>query len=126
MLGIKQNFQQGIERLKAFKALSWLEETVSGAGCFVNPVLLQTDAKVLLENPGIGEEVFGPSAVVVACDSREEMMIAAQNLQGQLTATVHGKISSWKITTNSLGGSNAGSAGFLWVASRLAWRFATQ
>ena len=90
--GIKQNFQQGIERLKDIQGVvrvggSGSQET----GCFVNPVLLQTDAKVFFENPGIGEEVFGPSAVVVGCDSREEMMMAAQNLQGQLTATVHGQ-----------------------------------
>ena len=90
--GIKENFQRGIKRLISIKGVVRVgDEDLQKAGCLVSPVLLQTDAKVLLENPGIGEEVFGPSAVVVACDSREEMMIAAQNLQGQLTATVHGK-----------------------------------
>jgi NADP-dependent aldehyde dehydrogenase len=90
--GIKENFQQGIKRLISIKGVLKVGgEDLQKAGCLVSPVLLQTDAKVLLENPEIGEEVFGPSAVVVACDSKEEMMIAAQNLQGQLTATVHGK-----------------------------------
>jgi NADP-dependent aldehyde dehydrogenase len=90
--GIKQNFQQGIERLKGIQGVIRVGGSSSQeTSCFVNTVLLQTDAKVFFENPGIGEEVFGPSAVVVACDSREEMMISAQNLHGQLTATVHGQ-----------------------------------
>jgi NADP-dependent aldehyde dehydrogenase len=90
--GIKENFRQGIKRLLSIEGVVRVGNIeLQEAGCFVRPVLLQTDAKALLENPVIGEEVFGPSLVVVACESREEMMLAAQNLEGQLTATVHGQ-----------------------------------
>jgi 2,5-dioxopentanoate dehydrogenase len=36
------------------------------------------------------EEVFGPSTVVVRCRSREDMEAIARQLEGQLTATIHG------------------------------------
>ena len=35
------------------------------------------------------EEVFGPSTLVVDCDSRERMLEVARSLEGQLTATIH-------------------------------------
>ena len=90
--GIKQNFLQGIERLTSIKGVARVGSgCTQDKGCLANPVLLQADVRVLLENPLIAEEVFGPSSIIVACDSREELMAAAQNLQGQLTATVHGK-----------------------------------
>jgi alpha-ketoglutaric semialdehyde dehydrogenase len=34
--------------------------------------------------------VFGPSTLIVECDSAEQMLAAAGVLEGQLTATVHG------------------------------------
>ena len=36
------------------------------------------------------DEVFGPSTLVIECGSRSEMLAAAEKLEGQLTATVHG------------------------------------
>lgn len=89
--GIKQNFQQGINQLMAIRGVEPVGEVSDqGVGCLATPVLLRTDAKTLLENPVIGEEVFGPSSQIVTCDSREEMLTAARNLQGQLTTTVLG------------------------------------
>ncbi len=35
-------------------------------------------------------EVFGPVAMVVVCDSIEELFAVAESLAGQLTASVHG------------------------------------
>jgi NADP-dependent aldehyde dehydrogenase len=54
------------------------------------PSLLVTDAAVFLRHRDVGEEVFGPSTVVVRCGSREELESVARQLEGQLTATVHG------------------------------------
>jgi NADP-dependent aldehyde dehydrogenase len=55
----------------------------AGAALFV------TDAKTFLGNHDLTAEVFGPSTLVVACDSCEEMTAAAKTLEGQLTATIH-------------------------------------
>jgi NADP-dependent aldehyde dehydrogenase len=43
-----------------------------------------------LRHHEIGEEVFGPSTVVVRCGSRDELEAVARQLEGQLTATIHG------------------------------------
>lgn len=88
--GIKQGFEQGVRRLAALEGVDRLmEDHTAKSGCLVTPVLWKTDVTTFLENPVLGEEVFGPSAIVVACDSRQEMLRAAQGLRGQLTATVH-------------------------------------
>lgn len=36
------------------------------------------------------DEVFGPSTLVVQCSSRGQVLAAARQLEGQLTATIHG------------------------------------
>jgi alpha-ketoglutaric semialdehyde dehydrogenase len=36
------------------------------------------------------DEVFGPSTLVVHCETRGQMLAAAEQLEGQLTATIHG------------------------------------
>ena len=49
-----------------------------------------TDGGAFLRHREISEEVFGPSTVVVRCRSREELEAVARQLEGQLTATIHG------------------------------------
>jgi NADP-dependent aldehyde dehydrogenase len=49
-----------------------------------------TEGNAFLRHHEIGEEVFGPSTVVVRCGSREELEAVASQLEGQLTATIHG------------------------------------
>ena len=88
--GIHRNFQEGVRRLAALEGVDLLlESRPVQADCLATPALLRTDAATFLENPVLGEEVFGPSAIIVACDSRQEMARAAQGLTGQLTAAVH-------------------------------------
>ncbi|MDH4297035.1 MAG: aldehyde dehydrogenase (NADP(+)), partial [Cyclobacteriaceae bacterium] len=41
-------------------------------------------------NPELSEEIFGPASVLVETQSKEELLHIAQNLEGHLTATVHG------------------------------------
>ncbi len=89
--GIKQNFLAGLHDLLS---IDGVERRGNPSplldGCLVAATLLQTDAKTLLNNPAIAEEVFGPSAMAVVCDSKDEMLLVAECLQGQLTASVHG------------------------------------
>jgi alpha-ketoglutaric semialdehyde dehydrogenase len=64
----------GVKRLsapEAFAALCWVE------------------AKNFLEDPCLGEEVFGPSTLVVECAGRDEMLAVARCLEGQLSASIH-------------------------------------
>jgi len=52
--------------------------------------LFATDAETFLVKHELMDEIFGPSTLVVRCDSRSQMLAAAQLLEGQLTATIHG------------------------------------
>ncbi len=54
------------------------------------PHLLQVSAKAAIQNPLLTEEVFGPSTVAIVADDMKELIQCCQQLQGQLTASVHG------------------------------------
>jgi alpha-ketoglutaric semialdehyde dehydrogenase len=56
----------------------------AGAAMFV------TDAKTFLGHHELMDEIFGPSTLIVQCDSRGQMLEAVAKLEGQLTATLHG------------------------------------
>jgi NADP-dependent aldehyde dehydrogenase len=51
--------------------------------------LFTTDAKTFLDREELMEEIFGPSTLVVECESSERMLDVARALEGQLTATIH-------------------------------------
>ncbi|WP_303721720.1 aldehyde dehydrogenase (NADP(+)) [Malonomonas rubra] len=87
--GIKRNYQTAFDILSERPGVEILSGPGEQAGCRVSPALLKTTAESFLSDPGIAEEVFGPSAIVVACRSMEQMSACAGALQGQLTATVH-------------------------------------
>jgi NADP-dependent aldehyde dehydrogenase len=59
-------------------------------GAQAGAALFVTDAGNFLKNHALMDEVFGPSTLVVQCPSREDVLAAARNLEGQLTATIHG------------------------------------
>ena len=91
--GIKQNFLDGLNGLQEIDGVSRLDGSrTQPDGCEVVPALLRTDALTLLDNPEIAGEVFGPAAIVVVCDSIDELLVVAESLAGQLTASVHGTV----------------------------------
>ncbi|MEZ7506829.1 aldehyde dehydrogenase (NADP(+)) [Flavobacterium sp. Arc2] len=52
--------------------------------------ILKTSAKAFLENSVLEEENFGPSNIIVEAQSKKEILEAAKNLKGHLTATIFG------------------------------------
>jgi len=57
------------------------------------PHLFQADAALLFAKEApLEEEVFGPATVIVALDSREQLIDFAANMHGQLTATLQAEI----------------------------------
>jgi len=52
------------------------------------PALAAVGAKHFLKNKNLQKEVFGPFTLVILCDDDKEVIEVADNLQGQLTATV--------------------------------------
>ena len=52
------------------------------------PALFETSAQVFLANPELGHEVFGPSTILVRCESQDELEQVGRALEGSLTATL--------------------------------------
>lgn len=79
-----QNFAQ-ISGVAAQRAAAEADSQKTQARATV----FSTSAATFLDNPQLGEEVFGPSTLVVGCSTREQLEEIARNLPGSLTATVH-------------------------------------
>ncbi len=52
--------------------------------------IMMTDAETFLARPHLAEEVFGPFSLIIKAQSTAQFEAIAQQLNGQLTATVHG------------------------------------
>jgi NADP-dependent aldehyde dehydrogenase len=62
----------------------------TSGGTHVRATAFEVDAAELSKHPQLAEEVFGPATLIVHCGTREEIIRAANELHGHLTATVHG------------------------------------
>ena len=51
--------------------------------------LFVTDAGTFRQNPRLGQEVFGPSAILVRVNDAESLLGLVDTLEGQLSATIH-------------------------------------
>jgi alpha-ketoglutaric semialdehyde dehydrogenase len=90
--GIHDAYNSGIARFGAAKGLRLVAQgSTEGIGCAAQAALYEVDAADFIANPELQDEVFGPAALVVRFDSAEQMLGAAEQLHGQLTATVHVK-----------------------------------
>jgi NADP-dependent aldehyde dehydrogenase len=56
----------------------------------VGAALFETDAQSFFKDPELSEEIFGPATLLVRHSTREEVLRAASELEGHLTATIHG------------------------------------
>jgi len=81
--GIQKSYDASVERMAA---LSGVAITKSAA----QPALFETRAAVALGHEEIFEEVFGPSTVLIRCESAKELEEIARRMPGSLTATLHG------------------------------------
>lgn len=55
------------------------------------PSVAEVSAANFFKNPLLHQEVFGPFSLLVTCADKNEMLRVAQNLEGQLTATIMAK-----------------------------------
>jgi NADP-dependent aldehyde dehydrogenase len=91
-LGIKQNYQSALDAVAGRPGVEFcggsLAMAADAENCFVSPTLLRTTADRFLDDPMIAREVFGPSSIIVVCQSFLQLQRCAAALKGQLTATV--------------------------------------
>jgi 2,5-dioxopentanoate dehydrogenase len=89
--GIKSAYEAGLDALSGITGVEVIAGDLKHAGaCSGNPVLLKTSAQTFLINSRLEEEVFGPSSLLIACESKEQILEIAKSLTGHLTATIHG------------------------------------
>lgn len=53
-----------------------------------SPTIASASGQTFLNNPLLHQEVFGPYSLVIRCKDMKEMLKVANNLEGQLTATL--------------------------------------
>jgi len=85
------SYEAGVRRLSGVAGTTMVQSSVevAPASC-ARPSMFDTTAQAFLRHHELADEVFGPSTVVVRCDSRDELSAVAHSLDGQLTATLHG------------------------------------
>ena len=66
-----------------------IPETVALEGA---PILFEASDETFLDRHELRHEIFGPATVLVHCDSPARMLEVARNLEGSLTATIHGTV----------------------------------
>ena len=89
--GILKNYDQNSSAVLSHSRVTVLsksdQEKKPGAG---SPMLARVSADDFIQNPELHREVFGPFSLIITCRDVEEMKRVAENLEGQLTATLIG------------------------------------
>ena len=89
--GIQDAYQRGVAKHLEKDSVSVIAEGSAADGfTAVKPVLFGTVGKAVAEIPELSEEIFGPASVLVETQNKEELLRLARELEGHLTATVHG------------------------------------
>lgn len=88
---IRSGFEKALTEVARAGAAAEVTAPATGASATeVCPTLLRASADVVLQNPRLRSEVYGPAILAVACRDTAELLAVARSLQGHLTATVHG------------------------------------
>jgi len=91
--GIAEGFREGVRALESapgVRLAARSEAPPDPARFQAAAHVFVADAAAFLSAPRLREEVFGPAALVVSCATREELLRAAESVEGSLTATIHG------------------------------------
>ena len=89
---ILHSYDSGWRQLSAIAGVHTVRGRIADGedGAQATPTLFATDARTFLEHHELRQEVFGPSTVLVRCESSAQLDAVAAALEGQLTATIHG------------------------------------
>jgi NADP-dependent aldehyde dehydrogenase len=91
--GIAESYRAGLAHASAVGGVTVVARPATAADTtrtHGEAVLARTDAATFANQPDLAEEVFGPFALLIAGSSMADLERAARDLDGQLTATVHG------------------------------------
>jgi 2,5-dioxopentanoate dehydrogenase len=86
---IARSYREAVERIASIGGVDTCTSRPA-ASTEAWPVLFEAGAATVLEHDELRQEVFGPSTVLVRCGSGAELLELARQLEGSLTATIHG------------------------------------
>ncbi|MFT4032260.1 MAG: aldehyde dehydrogenase (NADP(+)) [Siphonobacter sp.] len=92
--GIKKTYEHGIEKLSAKTKVLGIGLTDSALQA--RPIVVESTVKEAIQDQTLTEEVFGPSSVLLHADNDEDIYNFARQLNGHLTATIHGTEEDFK------------------------------
>jgi 2,5-dioxopentanoate dehydrogenase len=89
---IRSSYGSGITARKSNTRVKTVAEksAASDAGFCVGSALFETDVQSFLDDSHLADEIFGPATLLVHYSSREQVLQVARELEGHLTATIHG------------------------------------
>jgi alpha-ketoglutaric semialdehyde dehydrogenase len=90
---ICRNHAKGMIRREAHDRVEMLAQGAAHAGsggAYAAPALFQANGSDLLADPELAKEIFGPSTLIIRYKDDAELAALAAELEGQLTAAVHG------------------------------------
>src|SRR5690606_23166543 len=83
-------YVQGVKRLLEHPKAEMLARGPEAQGKHCGRgALFAVKGEDLLQHPEVMEEVFGASSVIVRCTDEDQLLAALEDLEGQLTATLH-------------------------------------
>ncbi len=91
--GIAEAYHHGLRHASVVTGVAVVAraaERADGSRTHGEAVVARTDAANFQKHPELAEEVFGPYALLIAASSLDELERIASQLDGQLTASIHG------------------------------------
>lgn len=85
---ICSSYREGNTRREGDLGVSVLAKSTDASGNNAAPVLMAVSASDYLANPDLQEEIFGPSTLMILCESDEDMLQVARSFHGHLTASL--------------------------------------
>ncbi len=87
---IAKGLYAGISRLQNNPKVEWLNPTEIDSESLTPPnAAFKVSAEDFLADETLSEEIFGPVTLYVVCDSEDQMLQVAKQLEGNLTASIH-------------------------------------
>jgi 2,5-dioxopentanoate dehydrogenase len=88
---IHKAYTSGVsERSENAKVKTLVANLGDSSGCPGAAAVFEVTADTFLEDESLGEEIFGPETTLVRWKTKQDLLAVAEDLEGQLTATVHG------------------------------------
>jgi len=87
---IRNSYGTGIRARRTKPGVKVIAEAEPGGELGVGAALFETDAEAFLRDSDLASEIFGPSTLVVRHSERDQVLRIARELEGHLTATIHG------------------------------------